>query len=70
MEITYLDDRVSVGGGREAAVTARKICGLVKFKDCGELPNGRRFPLRIKMAVCKSHVRLAVMHGSEAWCLN
>ena len=36
-EFTYLGDRVSVGGGCEAAVTARTRCGWVKCRECGEL---------------------------------
>ena len=35
-KFVYLDDRVSAGGGCEAAVTARTRCGWVKFKDCRE----------------------------------
>ena len=33
-ESTYLGDRVSAGGGCEAAVTARTRCGWVKFREC------------------------------------
>ena len=33
-EITYLGDRVSAGGGCEAAVTARTRCGWAKFREC------------------------------------
>ena len=32
-EFTYLGDRVSVGGGCEADVTARTICWWVKFRE-------------------------------------
>ena len=45
--ITYLGDRVSDGGGCEAAVTARTRCMWVKFRECGVLLYGRRFPLRL-----------------------
>ena len=31
-EFTYLGDRVSAGGGCEAAVTARTRCDWVKFR--------------------------------------
>ena len=31
-EFTYLGDRVSTGGGCEAAVTARTRCGWVKLR--------------------------------------
>ena len=41
-ELTYLGDRVSAGGGCEAAVTARTKCGWVEFIKCGELLQGRR----------------------------
>ena len=39
---------MSACGGCEAAVTARTGCGWVKFRECGELPYGRRFPLGLK----------------------
>ena len=54
----------------EAAVTARTRCRWVKFMECGELLYGRRFPLRLKGAHCKSYVVSAMLHGSEAWCLR
>ena len=69
-EFTYLGDRVSEGGGCEAAVTARTRCGLVRHRDCGVLLYGRRFPLVLKGAVYKSYVRPAVLYGSEASCLK
>ena len=50
-EFTYLGDRVSAGGGCEATVTARTRCWWVKLRECGELLNGRRFPLKVKEAV-------------------
>ena len=39
-EFTYLGDRVSAGGGCEAAVTATAGCGWGKFKECSELLYG------------------------------
>ena len=36
-EFTYLGDRVNVGGGYEAAVTATTRYGWVKFRECSEL---------------------------------
>ena len=47
-EFTYLGDRVSAGGGCEAAITARTRCGWAKLRECGELLYGRRFPLKLK----------------------
>ena len=67
MYVTYLGDRVSAGGGCEAAVTARTRCGWVKYS---ELLYGRRFPLRLKGAVYKSYIRTAILYGSEALCLK
>ena len=69
-EFTYLDDRVSASGGCEAAETARTRCGWVKFRECGELLYGRRFPLKLKGAGNKCHIRPAILYGSEAWCLK
>ena len=37
--------------------------------ECGELLNGRRFPPKLKGLVYVSYVRLAILYGSEAWCL-
>ena len=47
-EFTYIDDRVSAGGGCEVAVTVRIRCGLAKLTECGDLLCGRRCPLRQK----------------------
>ena len=69
-EFAYLGDRVSAGGGCEAALTSRTRCGLVKLRECGELLHGRKFPLKLKGAVYKSYVKLAILHESEAWCLK
>ena len=69
-KFAYLGDRVSVGGGCEATVTARTRCWWVKFNECGELLYSRRFPLRLKGAVYESYVGPAMLYGSEAWCLK
>ena len=61
---------MSVGGGCEAAVTARTRCGWVTFMECGELLYGRRFPLMLKGAVYRSYIGPAILHRSEAWCLE
>ena len=64
-EFTYLGDRVSAGGGCEAAVAARTRCVWIKFRECGEMLYGMRFPLRPKKAVYESYVRSAIMYGCE-----
>ena len=69
-EFTYLCDRVSAGGGCEAAVPARTRCGWAKVRVCNELLHGRKFPLKLKWAVYKSYVRPAVLYEDEAWCLK
>ena len=70
MEFTYLGDRVSAGGGCEAAVTVRTRCVWVKFRQCSEFLYGRRFHLMLELAVYGSYVRPAILYRSEAWCLN
>ena len=69
-EFTYLGNRLSAGGGCEAAVIARTRCGWVKFKECSDLLYGRRFPLRLKVAVCKSYIRPAILYGGEPLCVK
>ena len=69
-EFTYLGDRVSAGGECETAVTARTRCWCDRFKECGELLHGRRFPLWLKRAIYMYYVRPAIQYGSEAWCLK
>ena len=69
-EFPYFGDRLSAGGGCEAAVTARTRRGCGEFRECGELLYGRKFPLRLKGAVYMSCIRLAMLYGSEAWCLK
>ena len=56
---------MSVGGGCEAAVTARTRCVWVAFWYCSELLYGRRFPLRLEETVYRSYVRPAILYGSE-----
>ena len=69
-EFTYLGDRVSAGGGCEAAVTARTRCGCAKFRESGELLQCRRFYLKLKRTAYRSDVRPAILHESEVWCLK
>ena len=38
-----------------------------KFRECGELMYGRRFPPKLKVAVSKTYVTPAIQYGSEAW---
>ena len=61
---------MSVGGLCDAAVTARRRRGWVKFRECGELLYGRRFPLRLKWAFHRSYVNQAILHVSETWFLK
>ena len=38
--------------------------------ECGELLYVRRFPLKLKGAVCRNYVRQAILCESETWCLK
>ena len=44
----YLGDRVNAGGVCEAAGKARARIGWVRFRQCGELLNSKRFSLKLK----------------------
>ena len=66
----YLGDRQNASDGCEAAVTARVRIAKVRFKECGELLLGNRFPFKMTGKVCHCCVRLAILYGSEAWCLK
>ena len=61
---------MNASGGCEAAVTARARIGWVKFKECGELLNSKRFLLKMKGMICRSCVRSAMLYGTETWCLR
>ena len=57
-------DKVSAGGGCEAAVTVRTRCGWVRFMECGELLYGRKFhALNKKLTVPKEYLSLAQWHN-------
>ena len=66
----YLGHRVNASGGCEAAVIARARIGCVKFRECRELLNSKRFSLKVKRMVYQTCVRVAMLYGSEAWCLR
>ena len=66
----YLGDRLNASGGSEAVVTARTRIEWIKFGECGELLYGRRFLLKMKERIYQSCVRLAMLYGSETWCLK
>ena len=57
-------------GGCEVAVAAITRYGWVKFRECGVLLYGRRFPLSLKWVAHGSYVIPAMLYGSEAWCLK
>ena len=66
----YLGDRVNASCGCEAAATASARIGWVKFRECGELLNSKRFSLKLKGMTYLSCVRSAMLYGSETWCLR
>jgi len=51
-------------------VTARARIGWVKFRECRELLNSKRFSLKLKGMVYRSCSRSAMLYGSETWCLR
>ena len=65
-----LGDRLNASGGCEAAVIAGVRIGWVRFRECGVLLLGNRFPLRMKGKVYRCCVRSAILYGSETWCLK
>ena len=69
-----MGDRLNANGGCEAAVTAREKINWERFRECGELSLGNRFPLQVKGKISlfyKSNTRAsAKLYGSEAWCLK
>ena len=69
-EFCYLRDRLNSSDGCEVAVLARVRIGRVRFRECGELLLGNRFPQRIKGKVYCCCVRSSILYGSEAWCLK
>jgi len=47
------DVKWNVTGGCEVAVTARTRIGMMKFRECGELLNSKRFSLKLQGKVYK-----------------
>ena len=68
--LCYLGDRLNASGGCKAAVTVRVRIGWVRFRECGELLLGYKFPLKIEDKVYCCCIRSAILCGSEAWCLK
>ena len=67
----YLADWLNANGGCEAAVTARTRAGWKKFRECGEILFGKiLFVDERKDILYMSYVRLAMLYGTETWCLR
>ena len=66
----YLGDRLNANGGCEVAATARVRIGWVRFRECGELFFGNKFPLKMKGKVYRCCERSAILYGSETWYLK
>ena len=66
----YLEDGLNSSGGCETAVTARVRIGWIRFTECKEILLENSFPVRMKGKVYRCCVRLAILCGSEAWCLR
>ena len=65
-----MEDRLNSSGGCKATVTARIGIGWVRFKECGELLLGNRFPLRMKDKVHCCCLRSAILYGRVALCVK
>ena len=63
----YLRDRLNTSGGSEAA---RTRIGWIRFRECGVLLYGSKFSLKMIGKIYQSCVRLAMLYGSETWCLK
>ena len=61
---------MNASGGCEAAVTEKARIGWVRFRECRELLNSKRFSHKTKGIVCRSCVRSAMLYGSKTWCLS
>ena len=69
-EFCDLGDRLNASCGCEAAVTVGVKIRWVRFRECGVLLLGNRFPLRMKGKVYRCCVRSAILYESETWCLE
>ena len=61
----YLKNTLNSIGVCEAAVTATVRISWIRFKECGELSLGNRFPLRMKCKVYRCCIKSATLYGSE-----
>ena len=69
-EFRYLGNRPKASGSCEAAVSAKVRIGWVRFKRMRELLLEDKFPLKMKSKVYRCCVRLAILYGSQTWCLK
>ena len=51
-------------------MTARARIWWLKFKECEDLLNSKRFLCKTKGMVYRSCVRSVILYGSETWCLR
>ena len=61
---------MNADGGSEAAVTARRRIGWMKFRKCGAILSRGRFILKMKGRVYRNCVRPSMLFGRESWCLK
>ena len=58
----YLGDRLNASGQCAAAVTAKTRLGWKKFRECGEIPFGKKFSLQMKQKIYKTYVRSTTLY--------
>ena len=63
----YFGDKLNSSDGCEAVVTAREKIGWVRFRECGKLFLGNKFPLKMKGEDYRCCVRSAILDRREAW---
>ena len=61
----YIKDKPNPSGGCEAAVRTRVRISLARFRECGKLLVGNRFPLKIKGKIYRFYVKSPILCGSE-----
>ena len=62
----YLRDRLNATGDCVAVVTARVRIGWVRFRECGKLLLGNRFPLKMKDKVYRCSATQVQQYCTEA----
>ena len=66
-DFCYLGDRISAGGGADAAVLARIRSGWAKFNELVPVICGSTMSNKLKGQVYTAFVRSVILYGRETW---